>query len=505
MAKSDSSQVKKSASPKIAVAVIVAVGVCAIVGSVLVIAFRKPYKTAEYNLRRMYFENEYDALFISMYDISEYYPDTFKTFRGLETFTDTNYYPVNAEEITAVLTMFSRDLVKKQKRVDEIAQYNKTESRPLITHMFIGVNPLGFANEEEMVKFKEALDVSYPYLPIDILLSPYSGRYLTSLGDEQREELMNKYRLFAQVFSGDEHLHVYFPGSSMWLTANQGCYLEGSSTAVEGSVASKIIRYCFCDGQYAVSADNVEEYITQWENAVTFTRDNPMLLSGTPLPVDNIVCYGDSIFGLYEGPLSATGVMETLTGVRAYNCGIGGMTLTDTDVFPGLYAMMDYSKDTSEDFATSVSSIGLRFNAIEFLDASKLVRSEDASSNTNIVIEFGINDYECGIPIEDFRNSLYKDISYLKDNLHAANVLILGPGCIRSDEVSDGQIPVGNGAALDEYRDALKEAAAKNDMMYLDLRDLNGENLLETDGIHLNEDGRLLMGMAIVDAFSQTE
>ncbi|MBR3637201.1 MAG: SGNH/GDSL hydrolase family protein [Lachnospiraceae bacterium] len=497
----ETNEKKKKGKPKSAVIIaVIALAAVAVTGCVLLFGMKKADEKAALQLKNDYFKQPHDAIFVSMYDPSGFLPEDFTTYRGLDTCVVTFYKPADLKEMTSFLNRFGKVLASKQESENALAENEKRDSVPLVKHLFLGVSPDLFSSEEDVEAFKTSLGEFYADKDIDLLLAPYSGRYLLSLGEERLDDIKDKPKTFVCAFDDVENVHIYFPGSTLWLSANPDCYIEGSHSAPEESVASKIIRYCFCDGAYEVGGPNINDAIFEWSRNLSTIEKNPLMLDGADLKNHEITFFGDSIIGHYEGPLSAPGVVEAFSGAKTESCGIGGMPLTDNGVYPGLYGMLDYSDENAADFAEKTSSLGMNPDSANLTQAISNLRNEEAAGERDIVIEFGINDYQAGLPTDEFEKSLKKDLDYIKNQFHYDRILIVAPYFIWRDDLQNGEMPVGNGGTLNEYREILKNTAEEYGCLYLDLRDMPGENLLESDGIHLNENGRLYMGLAVIES-----
>ena len=456
----ETNEKKKKGIPKSAVIIaVIALAAVAVIGCVLLFGMKKADEKAALQLKNDYFKQPHDAIFVSMYDPSGFLPEDFTMYRGLDTCVVTFYKPADLKEMTSFLNRFGKVLASKQESENALAENEKRDSVPVVKHLFLGVSPDLFSSEEK-----------------------------------------DKTKTFVCAFDDVENVHIYFPGSTLWLSANPDCYIEGSHSAPEESVASKIIRYCFCDGAYEVGGPNINDAIFEWSRNLSTIEKNPLMLDGADLKNHEITFFGDSIIGHYEGPLSAPGVVEAFSGAKTENCGIGGMPLTDNGVYPGLYGMLDYSDENAADFAEKTSSLGMNPDSANLTQAISNLRNEEAAGERDIVIEFGINDYQAGMPTDEFEKSLKKDLDYIKNQFHYDRILIVAPYFIWRDDLQNGEMPVGNGGTLNEYREILKNTAEEYGCLYLDLRDMPGENLLESDGIHLNENGRLYMGLAVIES-----
>ncbi|MHA3226067.1 SGNH/GDSL hydrolase family protein [Globicatella sulfidifaciens] len=129
--------------------------------------------------------------------------------------------------------------------------------------------------------------------------------------------------------------------------------------------------------------------------------------SGNILTGKTVVHFGDSIFGNVDGIDSISGVLGTLTGATALNCGFGGCRMSQHsqhwDAF-SMYRLADsiVNGDWSlQDTAIAANVSGMPSYFKLHLD---LLKSMDWTKVDYITVGYGTNDYTASVTIENADN-----------------------------------------------------------------------------------------------------
>ena len=238
--------------------------------------------------------------------------------------------------------------------------------------------------------------------------------------------------------------------------------------------------------------------------------------SALPLTKKTIVCFGDSLFGMYTGDTSAPAYIAQCTGATVYNVGFGGCRMS-THPYTGynefcMYALADaIATDNWSAQDTAVNS-----GSSNFPEQLALLRSIDFSKVDAIVIHYGTNDFTAGgtgVPIDNADNpkdcnTLCGALRYSVETLLTAyphlRIFVSVPA-FRYWTAEDGTITYsdtyanGNGNKLTDFADAIANTAKEYNLPVIDsyyglgINKINAATFLG-DGVHHNEAGRKRFG-----------
>lgn len=234
-----------------------------------------------------------------------------------------------------------------------------------------------------------------------------------------------------------------------------------------------------------------------------------------PLEGKTIVCFGDSLFGMYRGETSAPAFIEAETGATVFNCGFGGCRMANhpTSGYAefSMWALADAiaSGDwTDQDAAAEDGSD-------YFPDQLALLESIDFDDVDIVVIHYGTNDFGGGVAIG--KDSLPSDHSTICGALRYSIEALLGAyphlrlaislpvfrywesggTTTYSDEYENSQ-----GDTLPEVVEAMRAVAKEYKLTVIDgywglgVNKLNASEFL-SDGTHQNTQGRERFGRFI--------
>lgn len=121
--------------------------------------------------------------------------------------------------------------------------------------------------------------------------------------------------------------------------------------------------------------------------------------SSKPMYGKTIVCFGDSLFGMYRGDTSAPAYIQEITGATVYNVGFGGCRMS---VHPSSgyaeFCMWALAKAIAENDWTSQDSAASS-GSDYFPDQLALLESIDFSGVDAVVIHYGTNDFGGSVAI----------------------------------------------------------------------------------------------------------
>ena len=240
---------------------------------------------------------------------------------------------------------------------------------------------------------------------------------------------------------------------------------------------------------------------------------------GAALPLEGktVVCFGDSLFGLYRGSTSAPAFVEKVTGATVYNVGFGGCRMSDHPSHGyaefSMWALAHaIATDTWTDQDTYVSQ-----GSDYFPEQLATLKGIDFSTVDYAVIHYGTNDFGGGVAIgadsaSTVHNTLCGALRYSIETLLTAypklRIFVSLP-CFRFWTV-DGQTVYSDtytnsqNKTLVEYVAALRAVAGEYNIPVIENYTGNGINKVNAstflgDGTHHNADGRERFGTYIAE------
>ncbi len=226
-----------------------------------------------------------------------------------------------------------------------------------------------------------------------------------------------------------------------------------------------------------------------------------------------IVCFGDSIFGMYRDDTSVPSYIASVTGDTVYNVGFGGCRMAKHP-YTGYNEFCMYALAqaiTTKDYSQQDSAVAE--GSSYFPEQLELLKSIDFNAVDIIVIHYGINDLSGGVPIDNpenptdistFRGALKYSIETISSSYpHIKFFISLPTFHYRTNK--DGQIVFSdeyfnrNGYTVFDYISAIESVAEEYSLSVIDsyyelkIDRSNAEEFL-ADGIHHNEQGRKCLG-----------
>ncbi len=418
---------------------------------------------------------DYDTVVMSMYPIDNYKEEDYMYYRGMDAVK--MIYDIPSIDVARVYLMAAK------------------RSGNTIGRVYLGVDPESVA-EDDLLKLVE----ENPGVLFEIVLAYPQITYWTDMQTEEFERVLQEYRDTANALLGVERVTVYSFGSEEWLVANPRHY-EGLYNTTE-SVSEFLMCNTDRNHPYLINAANIgvrfQDYRYLYEK---YTQWTP--------PADashmEIVFFGDSIIGNYTDDMSIPEVVSMMNGATVYNLGYGGISAAECEgskfSFPEVVDAF-LAKDVSRLPEDSQAYAGL----------SEYLQSSDETKPTAFIVNYGMNDYYLGVPVEGgemrdvrtYAGALRSGIEALREAYPDAQIVILTPHFTSSYNFG-AEPSCETGGTLEEYADAVITVAGEYDLVALDnFRELpiTPENWLEyqPDGTHLNERGRFIVGDRI--AFS---
>lgn len=412
-------------------------------------------------------QESYQGIFCSMYAPEAFPEDIYPAYMGYEVVSCSHR-----------ITSFS-----------DLSDYLETafSSGNEVSHVFLVLDPLLLWNSSlhNSNRFNDSLDTkllsyidSYSGADFSILFSSPSLAYWQSHADGRSKTYENVVRVLAAPLAVRGNVALYFPAGEEWLISNPDAYdtpLELNAAAAQSvmlSILSGDLQYR--DTEKYSSLDHFDALLREAvENPASYPD-----LSGY-----DIVFFGDSVFGNYHDFASIPGVISALTKATAHNLAIGGSSASQTS--------------TGEKSFSSVVQQFLSGESASLSEGKKLC----------FVINYGLNDYFSGYTVDDYEKGLQAGVQSLQDAYPDAEILIVSSNFITSFE--NGTAHNNNrGEVLADYVAAAETLAAKQKVDFLNTNEVlqwNAKNAAGylVDAIHPNEEGRFLLGVAIVKALEE--
>ena len=428
---------------------------------------------------------EYEAVFLAMYSLESFDQEDFRSYRGVSML---KLEPVfdNSLELLGVLEQLLS--------CDELPE-----------RIYLGIDPMKmerhFTWEEELdwQRTIAALIREHEEISWEVLLAYPSLAEWQLLTETERAQGIAGYRRAMETLAPLENLLLFYIGGQEWLICNQDNYIKDGT--LNASVTHTMMLSIFCDQNYIVTEDNQEGLLEELEETLDIWRQNPPYVKAR---ADNtLVFLGDSIFGNYTDSTSIPGVAEYFTGANCINCGYGGICMSaGSSGMAGIDVIANLCNGQTGDIPEDKAA----YSGIQ-----SFVQSGETNRNLTFLINYGINDYLSGKPVEaedkyaenSYSGAMRTWIEQLQMFYPNAKIVVLTPSYITYWNCGT-QIADEDGGILKEYAEAAIKVAQEYGLPYMNIyEDLEicaeTEDILLADGVHLNGRGRFRLGMMICE------
>nr|WP_286167020.1 SGNH/GDSL hydrolase family protein [Clostridium sp. D33t1_170424_F3] len=331
----------------------------------------------------------------------------------------------------------------------------------------------------------------------DVILEYYAGKEISELVNGYQVRFKDLYINYADAESG--HTEIYsdtgtFTGEKVFLE-----YTDGLNYT-----ADPVCSVYYTEAKSKVFTVNGEEPDDEGNVSLPISR-----LQGKTL-----VCFGDSITGMFAPPTDYPSVIARLTGMTVHNVGMEGCRMSQhPDPYYDAFSMYQLANAiVSENYTLQETAVGNTGSyAAERVQTLKAI---NWSAVDFITIMYGTNDIQGGMPLDNVDNP--KDVTtYLGAARHALEalwsryphlrILLLTPiyRYWDSERVDSDEKMFGN-KHFYEYGNALLQLAKDYKTPALDLYYTLGINKYNRgqyfpigDGTHPNDLGRTLLGEKI--------
>lgn len=215
-----------------------------------------------------------------------------------------------------------------------------------------------------------------------------------------------------------------------------------------------------------------------------------------------IVVFGDSIWNADRGENGISEQVMEATGVKIYNCAIGGTTAAVK------------GESTEWDEWTSKSFNGMMYIANDVVSADELIGNDEAYNVIKevdfedvdyVIVSYGLNDYFSDVPIypqEYFDLTSY--VGALRHGVHKMKEEYPHLKFILTSPTYCGWFEGERQFELDDYVEAARGVAEEFDTYFLDMYHALGDNPTEKskyleDGVHLTQEGLTVYANCVID------
>ncbi len=426
-------------------------------------------------------EDQFTALFLSMYPIRSYDMYYLSYWRSLETFK------------SEMVMENGRELAGTLEYLEEL------DIMPDI--MLLGLDPECLETEYPLEDSLLKMIRQNPETVYEILLVSPAMTYWRGKGEGEWQAVIDQYEETAGLLLREENVKLYFACDKEWLVCNGGNYAEEKMPAED--VATMLLAH-YCGDEYQLTEENVKQRMASVRELIKDWQSNDRFLAG--LQDRTLVFIGDSTFGNFSGSMAITGVVEEFTGARVLNCGYGGMAAAyGRPECPSMGEMLKVIEQGNADGAT-----GLQESMPAVSVAAGLRQIAGQGSDMVIFLLFGINDYNESIPVsgedpyatDTYMGAMRTGIEKLQSMFTDCQLVLVTPNFIKYNNF--GTNPVGEeGNVFVDYVNAVRELGGEYALPVLDFYQELGieeNNFVEylQDEIHPNETGRFNMGMCVL-------
>lgn len=436
-------------------------------------------------------QGDYDAILLSMYTAEDFDADEFMRFRGISAVQAFHNF-VNLADIGDYL--------------DKCFSSNEN-----LSDVYIGLDPYVisglyrhhtsfYINDYE--KYLTSYVRDHEDVLFELLLPVLSADYLRTLSESEFTELVNSYRNLVNLYIPYDNVIIYYLSYEEWLIMNPGHF--DVSNFCNSDILYDVVAYTFRDSMYCLTPDNMEERFAQMVELTQRDVYYPDLSDWC------MVFFGDSVMAYHTGSSSIPGVVSGLTGAETYNCGESGILASDNS--SGVLSFNRMVTRFLEQDAT-----GLNDDSNYKRGLTEYAHKSHEGKKVCFVIEFGLNDYFSGFPVDNpedkydkgaYSGALRSGIRTLQDAYPDAEILLLAP--TYTAQFSGGtEINGEKGSVLMDYVSTVLTVADEMGVYCLNNYAESGINAdtyeqYLTDGTHPNESGSFLLGNGIIDFLGRT-
>ncbi|MBR1649627.1 MAG: hypothetical protein IJ691_00515 [Lachnospiraceae bacterium] len=331
----------------------------------------------------------------------------------------------------------------------------------------------------------------HPEIDFRLVFPPHSLKYYSRYSDEDISNMPDYYGLLGDLLSDYANVQWDFPGNTEWIYENPYLFEEETETLKEidfNNFSGHLFADCFL-----ISGNDVEKNAILLSERILEYRNTPV--KSPDLNDANIVIFGDSIFAYRSDDTSIGKIVENFSGADVLSYAVSGSSA----------AANDLGKPSLTDESEKIDSL-----------ESEISKIYSQGEDLIFIIEFGINDYMMGAPIDDesnrYNNYTYKGavrsgIELIKSKWPESRLIIMSPGYIFVNNKGNDRMQ-GDSPILSDYREAARELSEEYGTYLFDLTAIKNipresyNDYLE-DGVHYGELGRLYIGKELIEFIAE--
>lgn len=343
---------------------------------------------------------------------------------------------------------------------------------------------------------------AHPETTFECVLPAYSAEYWRSMGESQRQDAAEYIVDFFNVLGVGENRNIYFVGFEEWLIGNRENYVDERLNTAEAHTL--LTAFVMGSDYYVLTGENIAERLAMAQQVSMETiMPGEYDLSGC-----DVVFFGDSVFGNFEGSTSIPGIVNGLSGAGVYNLGYGGMpaTTNEISVLPFEYMVDRFLTGDTEGLPECNFVSGLQ---------QYLADNHDGREQY-FIINFGINDYFKAFPLDNpeepydttcYGGALRSGIRRLQEHYPEATILVMVSNYVE-EYVDENGAHSDKGIYQEDYIRKAMQVAQECGVECFDIYFDGAINADTTDyyladHCHPNERGRFLIGKELVQKLGE--
>ena len=240
-----------------------------------------------------------------------------------------------------------------------------------------------------------------------------------------------------------------------------------------------------------------------WEELKWSTKEEP-----------GIVSMGDSIIGAIRDETGGAFLLGEILGTKVSNCAIGGTLAASLnaglfeDYYEDFYSLHNLSRVVAYRDPLLIGSAIKKWKwGTGSGKTAGLLASIDLEQADMLIMEYGVNDYMCGISVQTYEEALRMAVVRIKERYPDLKIVLLSPlytVLSFGDVFEDGSMQDFGGSKLPDYVEAMQRVAEEEGAFFVDnyhCLGMDHENAMDylVDGIHLNEAGRRLYAVHLAE------
>ena len=438
---------------------------------------------------------EYDGVFISMTEASDWSMDIFLGYIGVNVLK-ADVIVNSADEFTQLwgaaedsgndisYCVFIMDPNKLYKALEpDVGETDEAEGEPEVTY--------------ELAVDLDEIFGENPDTEFRVFMPFYEIGYWEDLTEASFAETLMRYReVLSKLVSYKNVVTANFSGYD-WLARNPHQFNEKGGITAKSAEA--FFLYTFRDywvidekkvsGSIALMQDNLwfadpEPVEKHWYDIFKREEEEPSVkpYSYPGWEEYDVVFFGDSVFELSDGPFSIASGFNALTGARTYNISKGG--IPGGKINDEILSM----PELAEHFISGQPIEIERFEVFN-RELERFVSDDHTGRKLLIITDFGTNDYFFGIKPsgttdDTYEGALSKGFAMLKEAYPEASFAAFSVYYIQT--CSNGTDINECDSYLKDYKEVMKKVCSKYDLSYYDLEKLSDISD-KTAGLYLDD------------------